>query len=74
MVHIFIKKALIISCGDQGLGQNILSFLLDDLINKYQQALSTTSFLLKIEREGTPMTQNHYLNSNLQKWSEPILS
>lgn len=72
MVHIFIKKALTISCGDQRLGQNILSFLLDDLIDKYRQALSTTSFLLRIEREGTPMTQNHYLNSNLQKWSEPV--
>lgn len=26
-----------------------------------------TDFLLRIEREGTPMSQNHYLNSNLQK-------
>jgi hypothetical protein len=57
MVHIFIKKALTISCGDQGLGENILSFLLDDLIGKYRQALLMTNFLLRIEREGTPMTQ-----------------
>jgi hypothetical protein len=27
MVHMFIKKSLTISCRDQGLGQNILSFL-----------------------------------------------
>jgi hypothetical protein len=71
MVHTFITKALTISCRDRRLGQNILSFLLDDLTDKYRQALSTTDFLLRIEREGTPMTQNHYLNSNLQKWSEP---
>lgn len=70
MVHIFTSKALKIFCGDQRLGQNILSFLMEDLIEKYQQALSMTDFLLRIEREGTPMTQNHYLNSNLQKWWE----
>ncbi|KAF9237280.1 hypothetical protein DTO012A7_8996 [Penicillium roqueforti] len=67
MVHIFTRKALNISCGDQRLSQNILSFLMEDLTEKYQQALSMTDFLLRIEREGTPMTLNHYLNSNLQK-------
>lgn len=70
MVHVFTSKALNISCGDQRLGQNILSFLIDDIIEKYRHALSMTDFLLRIEREGTPMTLNHYLNSNLQKWSE----
>ncbi|PYH98935.1 dynamin [Aspergillus ellipticus CBS 707.79] len=74
MVHNFIKKALILSCGDKALSQNILSFLLDDLIEKYRQALSTTNFLLRIEREGTPMTQNHYLNSNLQKCRQERIS
>lgn len=72
MVHIFTSKALDISCGNQRLGQNILSFLMDGLIEKYRQALSMTDFLLRIEREGTPMTLNHYLNSNLQKWWEKI--
>lgn len=70
IVHIFTTKALNIACGDQRLGQNILSFLMDDLIEKYRQALSMTDFLLRIERDGTPMTLNHYLNSNLQKWSD----
>jgi hypothetical protein len=67
IVHTFTTKALNISCGDQRLGQNILSFLIDDLIDKYRQALSIAEFVLRIERDGTPMTQNHYLNSNLQK-------
>ncbi|KAL4872346.1 hypothetical protein BDV12DRAFT_210860 [Aspergillus spectabilis] len=74
MVHIFISKALTVSCSDHRIGQNILSFLLDDLIDKYRQALSTTNFLLRIEREGTPMTQNHYLNSNLQKCRQERMS
>ncbi|CAG8876378.1 unnamed protein product [Penicillium salamii] len=52
MVHIFTSKALDISCGNQRLGQNILSFLMDGLIEKYRQALSMTDFLLRIEREG----------------------
>ncbi|GAA92339.1 dynamin [Aspergillus luchuensis IFO 4308] len=51
----------------QRLGQNILSFLLDELSDKYRQALSKTNFLLRIERESKPMTQNHCFNSNLQK-------
>jgi hypothetical protein len=72
IVHTFTTKALNISCGDQRLGQNILSFLIDDLIEKYRKALSMAEFLLQIERDGTPMTQNHYLNSNLQKWSESV--
>lgn len=68
MVHNFTRKALMISCGDERVSHKILSFLMDDLIAKYEQALSVTDFLLRIEREGTPMTLNHYLNSNLQKW------
>ncbi|KAJ5108261.1 hypothetical protein N7456_004936 [Penicillium angulare] len=67
MVHIFTRKALNVACGDPQRGEIILSFLMDDLIEKYRRALWMTDFLLRIEREGTPMTQNHYLNSNLQK-------
>lgn len=39
MVRIFTSKTLTISYGDQRLGQNILSYLMDDLIGKYRQAL-----------------------------------
>ncbi|KAJ5318544.1 hypothetical protein N7476_004964 [Penicillium atrosanguineum] len=74
MVHTFTTKALNISCGDQRLAQNILSFLIEDLIDKYRKALSMAEFLLQIEREGTPMTQNHYLNSNLQKCRQERIS
>ncbi|KAJ5291465.1 hypothetical protein N7478_000716 [Penicillium angulare] len=67
MVHIFTRKALNVACGDPRRGEIILSLLMDDLLEKYRRALRMTEFLLRIEREGTPMTQNHYLNSNLQK-------
>ncbi|KAJ5989698.1 dynamin, partial [Penicillium waksmanii] len=67
IVHNFISTAMTISCRDDVLHSNILSFLMDGLIERYQKSLSMTGFLLKIEREGTPMSQNHYLNSYLQK-------
>ncbi|KAJ5938478.1 hypothetical protein N7466_001612 [Penicillium verhagenii] len=67
MVHNFTTKALSACCGDRRLCQNILVYLIEDLTKRYRQALSMTETLLRIERDGTPMTQNHYLNSNLQK-------
>ncbi|PIG84606.1 hypothetical protein AARAC_010920 [Aspergillus arachidicola] len=67
MVHAFTSKALQICCGDCRVGRNILLFLIDGLTERYGDALSHTNFLLRIEREGTPMTLNHYLNDNLQK-------
>lgn len=42
---------------------------MDDLVKKYKHAMSTVDFLLRIEREGTPTTLNHYFNDNLEKWS-----
>lgn len=68
MVHQFIAKVLGAACGDEKISTNILSLLMDGLMDKYRQALSTVEFLLKIEREGTPMTLNHYMNDTLQKW------
>jgi hypothetical protein len=67
IVHNFISTALRISCRDDILYSNILSSLMEGLVEKYRESLSMTEFLLKIEREGTPMSQNHYFNSNLQK-------
>jgi hypothetical protein len=67
VIHIFTQKALKISCGDERVSLKILSFLMDNLIAKYEQALSMADFLLRIEREGTLMTLNHFLNSNSQK-------
>lgn len=67
MVHRFIKKALFAACGDKRMSTNIIARLEDKLTDKYRQAITHVDFLLKIEREGTPMTLNHYLNDNLQK-------
>lgn len=67
MVHRFIQENLGIACDDSRLCSSIISLLMDDLMDKYGQALSKAEFLLKIELEGTPMTMNHYLNDTMQK-------
>ncbi|KGO54813.1 Dynamin [Penicillium expansum] len=67
VVHAFIRKALEVVSKDLQISSSIMSLLMDDLIEKYQQAISTVDFLLRIEREGTPITFNHYFNDNLEK-------
>lgn len=67
-VHIFIVKALNEVCQNTRISARIVSTLRDSLMNSYRQAIMQNEFLLGIEREGTPLTLNHYLNDNLQKW------
>jgi hypothetical protein len=66
-VHAFIRNALEVVSKDTELSSKIMSLLMDDLVEKYKHAMSTVEFLLRIEREGTPITLNHYFNDNLQK-------
>lgn len=39
----------------------------DELLERYEKAMSHTHFILRVERKGTPLTTNHYFNDNLQK-------
>jgi hypothetical protein len=67
-VHVFIESVLEEVCNNRRWSSSIMSILREMLLESYQQAISTAQFLLKIEREGTPITLNHYLNDNLEKW------
>ncbi|OQE16540.1 hypothetical protein PENFLA_c027G00286 [Penicillium flavigenum] len=67
VVHAFMRKALEVVSKSTQISTNIMSLLMDNLVEKYKQAISTVEFLLRIEREGTPTTLNHYLNDNLEK-------
>lgn len=67
MVHNFIVKVLERVCPDDGVRRNLLSVLMDDLLDKYKNAVGGVNFLLNVERTGTLMTHNHYLSDNLQK-------
>ncbi|KAK4898291.1 hypothetical protein LTR49_027855 [Elasticomyces elasticus] len=67
MVHKFIDSAFISICSDRDVRDALISKLTDELIRRYQKAISNTQFLLEIESSETPMTLNHYFNDNLQK-------
>ncbi|OJD16945.1 hypothetical protein AJ78_02927 [Emergomyces pasteurianus Ep9510] len=67
IVHTFIITAIPSLCADERVRTNLLSNMMDRLIERYRMALEQVLFLLQVERVGTPMTQNHYFNDNLQK-------
>ncbi|KAJ5998589.1 hypothetical protein N7451_006399 [Penicillium sp. IBT 35674x] len=67
IIHKFIETVLGAVSMDQNIPPKIISLLTDDLMFKYRESISQVNFLLKIEREGTPMTLNSYLSDSLQK-------
>lgn len=67
VVHRFISKVLGSVCVDEQVHHNLMSSLMEDLISKYQAALDHVKFLLFVEMNGFPRTQNYYFNENLQK-------
>lgn len=71
MTHTFTLKALSLACPDVRVCQNLLSVLMDQLVERYTSAIDKVKFLLFVERSGTPMALNHYLNDNLEKWYVP---
>lgn len=68
IVHAYIANGLRQVCTDRKVSENLLSFLMDKLLERYQSAIDEVDFLLFVERSITPMTLNHYLNDNLEKW------
>lgn len=67
IVHGFIVKALEIACVDKRVFNHLLSIMMDNLLDKYQRALTQVDFLLHVERNQAPKTLNHYFNENLQR-------
>ncbi|KAE8549699.1 hypothetical protein EYB25_008223 [Talaromyces marneffei] len=67
MTHRFILTALDIACPDDRVRRNLMSVLMERLLDRYKNAIDKVNFLLNVERSGTPLTLNHYLNSNIEK-------
>jgi hypothetical protein len=67
LVHMFIGTALCSICKDVNVRTALINKLSDDLIKRYQKAITTTQFLLEVEKSDVPMSLNHYFNDNLQK-------
>lgn len=68
IVHRFMTTALDLLCYDDTMKQSLFNTLADGLLHRYKMAIKQVSFLLEVERNGLPMTLNHYFNDNLEKW------
>ena len=68
VVHRFVDRVLQSICSDFRIKSELLSVLMDGLLERYQKAIDQVSFLLEVERTGTPMTLNLYFNDTLEKW------
>ncbi|KAI2478279.1 Interferon-induced GTP-binding protein mx2 [Pyrenophora tritici-repentis] len=67
LVHRFITSALVSICDDRNVREALVGKLSDELTRRYQNAIASAGFLLKVEKSNTPMTMNHYFNDNLQR-------
>ncbi|KAI2637027.1 P-loop containing nucleoside triphosphate hydrolase protein [Hypomontagnella submonticulosa] len=67
-VHHFISEVIKEVCPDERVREELWNgYLLEELQKSYRRAMDNAKFLLNIEREGIPLTQNHYFNDTLQK-------
>jgi hypothetical protein len=67
LVHRFITSALQSIYDDRSVRNTLAAKLTNKLTRRYQNAIACAGFLLKVERNNTPMTMNHYFNDNLQR-------
>jgi len=67
VVHSFATDLLLALCPDPRVRSNLWTLITDQLLERYERAISHTDFILRVERKGTPLTTNHYFNDNLQK-------
>lgn len=68
LIHHFIVELLSHTCADKQVMEQLWdNVLLEKLQESYKRGMNQARVLLKIEREGTPITYNHYFNAELQK-------
>lgn len=68
LVHHFIVDLLAHVCADkQVMDQLWDNVLLEKLQESYRRGIDQARVLLYIEREGTPITYNHYFNAELER-------
>ncbi|KAI9656010.1 MAG: hypothetical protein M1821_005071 [Bathelium mastoideum] len=67
VVHDYVVLLLTHLCADENVRSQHLATLLDGLVESYRKGLKQAKSLLEVEREGTPLTVNHFFNENLEK-------
>ena len=68
VVHKFIMALISGICEDQRVQSALMSVLMDGLIDRYTKSINHTKFIISVEKNGTPLTTNHYFSENLEKW------
>ena len=66
MTDQFMRKLLSVLCPDARIRAELERALQQDIKQRYQQAVKQLEFVLDVERNGKPVTLNHYYNDNLQ--------
>jgi hypothetical protein len=66
-IHNFIHELLNYVCGDQRVSSRIWAKLTPSLCQTYSKAMEHALFLIDVERNGNPITLNHYFADNLKK-------
>lgn len=66
VVHSFTRDLLLALCQDERVRSSLWILITDELLERYEKAMSHTRFILRVERKGTPLTTSHYFNDNLQ--------
>lgn len=73
ITHVFIKTALSCICANDRLQGDLYNFLVDDLRTRYTKAMEQVRFILAVELDGTPMTENHYFIDQLEeRYGKPM--
>lgn len=67
VVHRFVCDLLQIVCGDKRVRSNLLSLIMEDLIEGYRKAVERVKFILCVERSGTLLTTNHRFAAQLEQ-------
>ena len=67
IVHTFTMDLLAALCDDVRVSRELANVLLDGLSQRYRRAMDHARFVLRVERDGIPLTTNHYFAENLQK-------
>jgi hypothetical protein len=67
LVHTFIVEVLRSVCPDVKVRQNLTDFLMDELLSRYKEALEQVNFLVFVQTNGFPRTENPYFNERLNQ-------
>ncbi|KAI0855608.1 interferon-induced GTP-binding protein Mx2 [Xylaria cubensis] len=67
-VHCFISEVVKSICPDPRVQEELWNgYLLDELMASYRRAMDHAKFLLRIEREGSPLTLTRSFSQNVEK-------